>query len=373
MGGSPRVKAAANIRLDHPQITTEEAMKLVGYSENEARDPRRQSNVRQKAHRLSKSRKRPVSSAVYYNTDPKRISFTTTKDDMQHQEQAREPATNSSMHLVQNEQTMMESIMPMDTPFPRNTHNMMSSSASSHTKQQSRQMYINQHPTPLSPVDQFQHHQNHKMQMQMLHQQQMQQEIQKQSKQQSLPYSVSIRPRTTSSESAKPPGGSLRIERAANIRLDDQTISTEEAMKLAGFSVPDAKNKKNVRQKTHRLTIERTPKVTQRAATTAAQQQDVPLSIKFELARLEKKIDDVADRLENQIEEKIQKLGNRIDEKISTIIQLLELQPGVQVQRIRRNEYQVQERGRDPRSVQQDPIASDDILADCHLSSSSST
>ena len=106
---------------------------------------------------------------------------------------------------------------------------------------------------------------------------------------------------------------------------------------------------------------------------TAAQQQDVPLSIKFELARLEKKIDDVADRLENQIEEKIQKLGNRIDEKISTIIQLLELQPGVQVQRIRRNEYQVQERGRDPRSVQQDPIASDDILADCHLSSSSST
>ena len=55
---SPRVERAANIRIQHPNLSTEDAMKLAGYTEEEARDSKRQSNVRQKTHRLTKGRKR---------------------------------------------------------------------------------------------------------------------------------------------------------------------------------------------------------------------------------------------------------------------------------------------------------------------------
>lgn len=58
MPGSPRVERAANIRIQHPNLSTEDAMKLAGFNEDESKDPKRQSNVRQKTHRLTKGRKR---------------------------------------------------------------------------------------------------------------------------------------------------------------------------------------------------------------------------------------------------------------------------------------------------------------------------
>ena len=58
MPGSPRVERAANIRIQHPNLSTEDAMKLAGYTDDEAKDPKKQSNVRQKTHRLTKGRKR---------------------------------------------------------------------------------------------------------------------------------------------------------------------------------------------------------------------------------------------------------------------------------------------------------------------------
>lgn len=53
MPGSPRIERAASLRIQHPNLSTEDAMKLAGYTDEEARDSKRQSNVRQKAHRIA--------------------------------------------------------------------------------------------------------------------------------------------------------------------------------------------------------------------------------------------------------------------------------------------------------------------------------
>ena len=57
--GSPRVKKAAEIRIQHPHLTVEEAMKLAGYDEKQAKCDRRRNTVRQRAHRLNIKRKSP--------------------------------------------------------------------------------------------------------------------------------------------------------------------------------------------------------------------------------------------------------------------------------------------------------------------------
>ena len=80
MGGSPRVEKAAQIRIDNPNLTTEEAMKLAGYNEEQAADPKRQSNVRQKTHRLVKGRKRSADDLDLYTPDPKRMSYPALQD-----------------------------------------------------------------------------------------------------------------------------------------------------------------------------------------------------------------------------------------------------------------------------------------------------
>ena len=72
MPGSPRVERSANIRIQHPNLSTEDAMKLAGYAEDEAKDPKRQSNVRQKTHRLTKGRKRQPAFDFTSNQERKR-------------------------------------------------------------------------------------------------------------------------------------------------------------------------------------------------------------------------------------------------------------------------------------------------------------
>ena len=53
MPGSPRIEKAAKCRIDHPNLTVEVAMISAGFTEEEAKDERRRSNVRQKVHRLN--------------------------------------------------------------------------------------------------------------------------------------------------------------------------------------------------------------------------------------------------------------------------------------------------------------------------------
>lgn len=69
MPGSPRIERAASLRIQHPNLSTEDAMKLAGYTDEEARDTKRQSNVRQKTHRLtSKGKKRRAPVELAYSS-----------------------------------------------------------------------------------------------------------------------------------------------------------------------------------------------------------------------------------------------------------------------------------------------------------------
>jgi hypothetical protein len=55
--GSPRVERAARKSIDNPKLTVEEAMKCSGYSLEEAKDKRRQNNIRQKKRRIKEKMK----------------------------------------------------------------------------------------------------------------------------------------------------------------------------------------------------------------------------------------------------------------------------------------------------------------------------
>ena len=141
---------------------------------------------------------------------------------------------------------------------------------------------------------------------------------------------------------------------AARVRLEDPTVSTEEAMKLAGYSEEEAKDKKrqnNVRQKTHRMTI----KQTKSGQKEKVKQKDALELVKEGISRLEGKIDNYVERLENRIDTKIQELGDRIDQKFSNLLQILS---------VRQTSLQPPQRlQRDPSSSpQRDPVANDNLL-----------
>ena len=54
MAGSPRIKKAAAIRIEHPTLTTEQAMLSAGFNKEETKCPKKQATVRQKCCRLNK-------------------------------------------------------------------------------------------------------------------------------------------------------------------------------------------------------------------------------------------------------------------------------------------------------------------------------
>ena len=55
--GSPRVGTAARTSIENPNLTVEQAMKCSGYSADEARDKKRQNNIRQKKRRVKEKMK----------------------------------------------------------------------------------------------------------------------------------------------------------------------------------------------------------------------------------------------------------------------------------------------------------------------------
>lgn len=397
MGGSPRVEKAAQIRLENPNLTTEEAMKLAGYNEEEARDQKRQSNVRQKTHRLTKGRKRPADLSDMYNPEPKRMSFPNIPDSSMYQSRGRASAPSMPIHFQDQGALMPDySRVQMERQLPQHHSNMMPVSRQQYPRQQIRFSGVDVLPNLPSPqhMHQQQNQYQHRITNQQFQQQQQQQQIPNQQFQQqqfpqqqqqfqqqqyqqryqeppSLYHQQSIHfdspsPSPSSSsrrspivepskiDSAKSPGGSPRIEIAARVRLEDPTVSTEAAMKLAGYSEEEAKDKKkqnNVRQKTHRMTI----KQTKSSQKEKVQQKDALELVKEGISRLEEKIDIYIERLENRIDTKIQELGDRIDQKFSNLLQILS---------IRQTSLQPPQRPqRDPSSSpQRDPVANDNLL-----------
>ena len=328
MGGSPRVERAARIRLENPNLTTEEAMKLSGYSEEEAKDQKRQSNVRQKTHRLSKGRKRLSEGVEFQTPDAKRVSYPMMSDAMYQQ------SRQASMPLHMPDQGMIHDYarMPMDLQFSQQQQ-----------QQQSRMQIDLSHQHHPDPMRYPQHgmlpqshpqlaHQHQQMHQQQLHPHQHQHSLQ-QSQHHQQPSPMKYTPARSASRpmksesSSKSPGGSPRVEKAARMRLEDPTVSTEEAMKLAGFTDEEAKDRKkqnNVRQKTHRLSMKQAPKSSQKK-----EQQELSVVVKDEVAKLEVKIDNFVDSFERRIELKLKELGDRIDAKFDAIMQLLDMQSGL--------------------------------------------
>lgn len=204
MPGSPRVERAAQIRIEHPNLSTEEAMKLAGYNSDEARDQRKQSNVRQKTHRLSKGRRRAAPDNIDGERTPQRLRTQYNGADISH-------------------------------------------------------------PGGLQPVIQ---------------------EI-------------------------KTPG-SPRVDKAARFKIDNPNLSTEDAMKLAGYTNEEAKDKKrqnNVRQKAHRINVKAASRNDKNA-------QEIASELKEEMRNLRKQNDVNS----NQVIEKV----DGLDRKISTVLQAQE-------------------------------------------------
>ena len=202
MPGSPRVERAAQIRIEHPNLSTEEAMKLAGYNSDEARDQRKQSNVRQKTHRLSKGRRRSAPDNIDGERTPQRVRTQYNGTD-------------------------------------------------------------NSHGGGLQPATR---------------------------------------------EEAKTPG-SPRVDKAARFKIDNPNLSTEDAMKLAGYTNEEAKDKKrqnNVRQKAHRINVKAASRNDKNA-------QEIAFELKEEMRTLRKQND-----LNNhQLMEKL----DGLDQKISTMLQ----------------------------------------------------
>jgi len=124
MAGSPRIERPARIRLENPKLSTEEATKLAGYTDEEAKDQKRQSNVRQMTHRLSKGRKRPAD-IDFHNPDSKRMSYPPAMHDTLYHNRRSAP-----LHLP--DQSMMHD-------YPRMPIDMQFSQQQQHQQQQQQQ------------------------------------------------------------------------------------------------------------------------------------------------------------------------------------------------------------------------------------------
>mmetsp|Transcript_20509 Transcript_20509/g.25258 ORF Transcript_20509/g.25258 Transcript_20509/m.25258 type:complete len:180 (-) Transcript_20509:973-1512(-) len=127
MAGSPRVERAARIRLDNPNLSTEEAMKLAGYDVGEAKDQKRQSNVRQKTHRLARGRKRPAESSELEFPEPnKRMSFPSVMhDNMFHPTRGLLPRQIPDQNMMHDYPRMPDNMpfSPQNARFPMDNKN----------------------------------------------------------------------------------------------------------------------------------------------------------------------------------------------------------------------------------------------------------
>lgn len=181
-------------------------MKLAGYNSDEARDQRKQSNVRQKTHRLSKGRRRLAPDTIDGERTPQRLRTHLNGTDIPH---------------------------------------------------------AGMLPGGLQPATR---------------------------------------------EEAKTPG-SPRVDKAARIKIENPSLSTEDAMKIAGFSVDEAKDKKrqnNVRQKSHRINVKNASRNEKNA-------QELASEVKEEMRNLKKQ----NDLNNNQVIAKI----DGLDRKVSTMLQ----------------------------------------------------
>ena len=166
--GSPRVEKAARVRLEYTNVSTEEAMRRVGYSDDEARDARRQSNVRQKVHRLSKGRKRQAENGLII-PDPERASFPPNMHDIKYQK--RRPST--PLHLPKENMSQANKLrVPINRVLPQE-HNMLPMGKMDFSQQQRQD---------LNPIEVTVHHQyrNHLQQEPQWQQQPLQQPQQQQ-------------------------------------------------------------------------------------------------------------------------------------------------------------------------------------------------
>lgn len=264
MPGSPRVERAANIRIQHPNLSTEDAMKLAGYTEEEARDPKKQSNVRQKTHRLTKGRKR--NSTDYISNPEFKRSLTEDANP------SRKPGSSTA--------TPSEYFHPV-FEYDRN-----------------RIQSFEKVSEKISTIDSQAHLQS--------------------PERPSTPEMPGGRRLTEMHRST----GSVRAEKAARFWLDNPNLSIENSMKLAGYSEEEFTDKyrqNDIRQTAHIMTVN--------AARAKEKKGEGLMSteIRSKLTAIDHKIDEMASRLERTVDIRLQELGARIDEKFDIVNQRLSM------------------------------------------------
>ena len=250
-------------KMERHSLTTDEAMRLAAYREEQARDPRRVLQMTQKH-----GRKRSADNLDLYTPDPKRMSY---------------PALQDPVYPAR---------MPMDMHYRQQQQQRLSMDDFSASRQQ-----YPLHQSVVLPNQSFQHNL-------MQH-----------------PHNPLHQPGSAIVDTAKSPGGSNLIEKAAKIRLEDPTISTEEAMKLAGFTDEEAKDKKkqnNVRQKIYRMSLK------EAKASQKSEENDVSIQFQEQIAKLESRLETSVEQLEKHVEAKLQQIVDRVDQKLATLTQLLE-------------------------------------------------
>ncbi len=279
MPGSPRVERAANIRIQHPNLSTEDAMKLAGYTDEEAKDPKRQSNVRQKTHRLTKGRKRqPMSQGsgsdyvhvVQQDAHRKRLS-------MDGQARATDRDRDTGVGTVPSGDFV---------PLPIDYDNPVQS--------------------------QVQFDQQGGMKMDPLHYHTPQRDIGIGAGGSTLNAPLAAR---TSGDLPVTPG-SARAEKAARFWLDNPNLSIEHAMKLAGYpdvEIKDTYKQNDIRQTAHQITVQ--------IAAKTQKNTGMSTELRGRLNGIERKMDDMAHRLERSVDIKLKELGARIDDKFNYLHQ----------------------------------------------------
>jgi len=249
MPGSPRIERAASLRIQHPNLSTEDAMKLAGYTDEEARDTKRQSNVRQKTHRLtSKGKKRRAPSDIDYSSPV-----------------VKRPIIGDDQDLLPLPITFGSTIQGLQTPDRKSIQSLVDNECS----------VTSNHP-PLPFLGN-----------------------------QLVPPSKSLTPSTPLTSLGVELQVSPRADKAARFWLDNPNLSIEHSMRLARYKqeeISDPQRQNDVRQTAHQMAI-------QLAAKTEKQSSN-PSELRTRLSVMEKKIDALAqftDRKLQEMESKLEK------------------------------------------------------------------
>jgi len=326
MAGSPRDERTSHERLDYHNSSTEEVMKSTGYNEvmkstgyNEKNMHR--SNIYEKPLGQSKGRKHPAEFELENLEHSRRMRFQSMMhNNMHHNNVHHNNRGFLPMHLPdQNNDAQspwMRETIPFDPPHARLPMNDM------HFRYPSQQ----QQELSIENPHERQHQQQHQLQHQPL--------------EYCDPplYNLNkIKSPNKKSKSTKSSGRSSMIERAAQMRIEDPTISTEKSLILAGCSEVEAKDKKkqnNVRQKTFRLSMKKKSMTTDSETT-----QEVTESIKEEATTLEVKMDACLQKIEDRLDRKIDELGVCIDRKIDDIVRSIDISTSAHVESKRGSDH----------------------------------